>query len=239
MMKPMRASPRALIAGALFGLLSGSPAARAELPPDIVATALALSQGAAAALAPAGARIEVKAGTLDSRLKLAPCSRIQPYLPSGVPPWGATRVGLRCTQGAVAWNVFLPVTVKVWAPGVVAAVALPAGAKVNAEQMTQQEVDWAAFASPAFAGVDDILGRSLTRAVAAGQTLRQNDVQARQWFTVGETVRIDAVGAGFSVSAEGQALTHGVEGQLSRVRTDSGRVLSARPVGEKRVEIAL
>jgi len=34
-------------------------------------------------------------------------------------------------------------------------------------------------------------------------------------------------------------LTNGVEGQPARVRTDSGRVLSGVPVGDKRLELAL
>ena len=37
--------------------------------------------------APAG-RIEVEVGTLDPRLKLAPCERIEPYLPTGTRLWG-------------------------------------------------------------------------------------------------------------------------------------------------------
>jgi len=42
------------------------------------------------------------------------------------PRLGRTRIGLRCTQGATAWNVYLPLTVKVFAPALAAAAPLPA-----------------------------------------------------------------------------------------------------------------
>ena len=60
------------------------------------------------------ARVEVVVGQLDPRLHLAPCERIEPYLPPNVRLWGKSRIGLRCTQGRTAWNVYLPIIVKVW-----------------------------------------------------------------------------------------------------------------------------
>jgi len=41
-------------------------------------------------------RMEVTVGALDSRLKLAPCAKVEPYLPPGTRLWGKTRLGLRC-----------------------------------------------------------------------------------------------------------------------------------------------
>ena len=83
--------------------------ADAQVSPEAVARALDLAVQAARALAPAGARVSAEAGVLDSRLQLAPCSHIDVHLPAGSTAWGRTRVGLRCTQGATAWNVSLPV----------------------------------------------------------------------------------------------------------------------------------
>ena len=61
-------------------------------------------------------RMTVEVGALDSRLKLAACERVEPYLPPGTQLWGKTRLGLRCAQGAVKWNVFLPITVRAFGP---------------------------------------------------------------------------------------------------------------------------
>jgi flagella basal body P-ring formation protein FlgA len=75
--------------------------------------------------------------------------------------------------------------------------------------------------------------------VTVGQSLRVSHLKARQWFAAGETVTVLAQGEGFSVAGEAQALNPGVEGQQVRVRTESGRVLTGLPVGERRVELGL
>ena len=54
------------------------------------------------AAAPPAARVEIVVGQLDPRLHLAPCERIEPYLPTNVRLWGKSRIGLRCAQGRTA-----------------------------------------------------------------------------------------------------------------------------------------
>jgi flagella basal body P-ring formation protein FlgA len=139
----------------------------------------------------------------------------------------------------VAWQVFLPVTVEVWAPAPVAAGPLPVGARLDPSVLTQGMVDWAAGGSPPAGQPAELQDRLLARPVAAGQPFRRADLKARQWFAQGDTVEIRAIGAGFSVATEGLALTPGFEGQPARVRTEAGRVVVAQPVGQRRVEVQL
>lgn len=226
------------IAAALVGVTPVRAQTAPVMAAPALAQALALANQAALALAPSGARVEAEPGLLDPRLKLAPCSRVQAFLPAGVSPWGNSRVGLRCLQGAVAWQVFLPVTVRVWAQAAVARAPLPAGARIDGSQLTLAEVDWAATSSPPYASLQDLGDRVLARPVAAGQALRSGDLRARQWFAQGETVRLVAQGAGFAVSTEGLALNAGIEGQAARVRTESGRVVVGTPAGLRRVELS-
>lgn len=225
-----------LLLGTAAPLLAQEPAGLAA---SSRAQAVALAVEAARAAAPDGALIKAEAGELDSRVQLAACSHTEAFLSPGLPVWGTTRVGLRCLQGPARWRVFLPVTVQVRAPAVVAAVALPAGASVMASQLMLAEVDWAESAAAPHSSIDSVEGRALTHAVRAGQALRSSDLRPRQWFSLGDTVRIEAAGAGFSAVAEGQALSPGFEGQPARVRTGNGRVLTGRPVGDNRIEVAL
>lgn len=199
----------------------------------------ALGEQAGAGLAAAGARVEIEAGRLDPRLRLAPCERIEPYLPPGARAWGRSRIGLRCAQGPTLWNVSLPVTVKVFAPAWVLTAPLPAGSTLQAIHLQQAEVDWAAAATPPVAEAALIVGRQLARPLPPGAPVRTADLRRRQWFAAGDTVRLVAQGRGFSVSGEAQALGPGLEGQVVRVRTDSGRVLSGLAVGHNRVEVQL
>lgn len=247
-------SPRSLavacsraVATAMLGAAGALPAV-AQTPdaaPGVDAAwtarveALATQAAQAAVGGRPGVRVEVVPGTLDPRLKLAPCARVDIYLPPGQRAWGATRVGLRCADGPVAWNVYMPLTVKVIAPALVAVQPLAAGTVVEPSHLQVGEADWAAVESPVVASADLAVGRTLARALHAGAALRDADLKKRQWFAVGDPVRVLATGRGFSVGAEAVALTPGFEGQSVRVRTESGRTLTGMAVGERRVEVPL
>jgi flagella basal body P-ring formation protein FlgA len=139
----------------------------------------------------------------------------------------------------VRWNVFLPVQVDVFGPGLVAAAALPAGATLTAADLKPAEVNFSAAPSPIVADSALAVGRTLARPLAAGDALRNADLRARQWFAAGDTVRIVAGGAGWRIHGEGQALNPGLDGQAVRVRTESGRVVSGLASGERTVEVPL
>ncbi len=184
-------------------------------------------------------RIEVVLGQLDPRLKLAPCEKVHAYMPAGTRLWGKARVGMRCEQGPVRWNVYWPITVKVWAPAVVAVSPIRAGSIIGPADLRLLETDLAASSSPAILRLGDVLGRSVLKNIEPGQALRQDDIRTRRWFAVGEPVRVTVKGSGFSASAEGMALSPGDEGQCARIRFDSGRVVCGQPVGERRAEVSL
>jgi flagella basal body P-ring formation protein FlgA len=209
------------------------------LPAAVLSAAADLARDAALPAAPRGARVLAEPGTLDPRLRLAPCERIEPHLLAGQPAWGRTRIGLRCAAGPVAWRVSLPVEVRVLAPALVARGHTPAGTPLATDLFLRAEVDWAASPQPPLASLDGVAGRTLARAVGAGQPLRPGDLQPRQWFAGGDVVRVVAVGPGYSVATEGVALGSGIEGQPVRVRTESGRILVGRPVAAQRVEVTL
>ena len=185
------------------------------------------------------ARIEVVVGTLDPRLRLAPCDRIEPFLPAGARLWGKSRIGLRCKEGRTNWSVYLPITVKVWARALV----VPAGAAANSvvadADLAEAEVDLAEESTPVFVDRKAVVGRTLAQSLRPGQAIRQGHVKTRQWFAVGETVKVVAVGEGFALESSGQAVTNGLEGQPARVRTEGGRIVTGVATGERRLELTL
>lgn len=239
-----------LSAGPSSAPAPAASAALAAVPPGLLNDGLLMMKQAALGLAPRNARVVATAGLPDSRLKLAPCAAGTAGLVPGVPAWGATRLALRCTQGA-AWSIQVPVKVQVFAPAVVAATALSSGNALTRNQLAVAEVDWAAHAAaPATTGLPrspihlysqlpELDQRLLARPLAAGAPVRSADLQARQWFAAGATVTVVALGAGFAVMAEGQALSPGLEGQVVRVRTEGGRVVAGQATGERRVELRL
>lgn len=184
-------------------------------------------------------RVQVRVGRLDPRLRLAPCASVQPYLPAGTRLWGAARIGLRCTDTAVRWNVFLPISVDVYGPALVANAPLAAGRVLAADDLHSAEVNLSATRTAAVTRREVAVGRTLARPMAAGDSLRETDLRARQWFAAGDSVQLVATGSGWHISGAGQALAPGVEGQSVRVRTESGRVVSGVAVADRLVEVAL
>jgi len=82
-----------------------------------------LALGGASGVPTAGvSRVEVVVGQLDQRLRLAPCQRVEPYLPPNARLWGKSRIGLRCAQGTSNWNVYLPITIKAYGRALVATI---------------------------------------------------------------------------------------------------------------------
>jgi len=226
----------------LFGLLGiAAPAGADDAAPTLDAALLdgvrALALGKAGEAG--GSRVEVSVGQLDPRLRLAPCQSIEPYLPPGVRLWGKARIGLRCKAGPTPWNVYLPITVKVFGRALVLPAGAAAGAVLTEADLAEAEVDLAEEVTPALVDPKLAVGRTLAQIVRPGQTLRQTHLKSRQWFVAGETVRVVATGAGFALESEAQALSNGIEGQPARVRTESGRVLTGLPSGERRLEVGL
>ena len=224
----------------LFGLLGAAPVgAEAGVAIDAALLEDVKSLALGKAAENAGARVEVAVGQLDPRLRLAPCHSIEPYLPPGVRLWGKVRIGLRCKAGPTLWNVYLPITIKVFGRALVVPGGAAAGAVLSEADLAEAEVDLAEDHTAALVEPRQAVGRTLAQNLKPGQTLRQTHLKSRQWFVAGETVRVVASGPGFALESEAQALSNGIEGQPARVRTESGRVLTGQPVGERRLEVAL
>ncbi len=183
--------------------------------------------------------LQATLGALDSRLRLAACARVEPYMPPGSRLWGQTRVGLRCMDGPSRWNVTLPVTVRATGMTWVLRRDVAPGAALDEADLMLAEADWAADPSPVLAQRDQWQGQVAVRALSTGQTLRQNMVRAAQVFQAGAPVRVLVQGGGFQISSQAQALSAGVVGQPARVRMDSGRVLSGVVLDARTVKLEM
>lgn len=184
-------------------------------------------------------RMDISLGALDSRLRLASCSKVEMYQPAGTRLWGKTRLGMRCLEGATKWNVFLPVTVKAEGKAWVLNHDVVSGAALTQADLMQADVDWAEDASPVLVDQSQWLGQVAMRTLASGQVLRQNMVRPAQVFQAGAQVRVLAQGEGFQISTDGQALSAGVVGQPTRVKMESGRIMPATVLDARTVRLEL
>ena len=227
----------------LAGLALVAPHARAQAQePDYPAMAQKWASQLVAQSRPDPAvqlRMEVTAGALDARLRLAPCGNVEAYLPPGARLWGRGRVGLRCVDGMTRWNVTVPVTVRALGNAWVVRGQVMAGSPLGQNDVALTEVDWAEDSSPVLLDPALWLGQTAARTLSSGQVLRQGVVRPTQVFQAGTQVRVVAQGQGFEVTSDAQALAAGVIGQSTRVRMDNGRITSGTVLDARTVKIDL
>ena len=183
-------------------------------------------------------RVEILVGQLDERLQLAPCARVEPYIPPGTRLWGRARVGLKCLEGA-AWNVYLPIEVKVFGLALVASRPLAYGQAAGADDVRLEEVELTRESVAPLSDPAAVEGKTVTRSIVAGQVLRADYFRVPPAVGAGDNVRLVFSGAGFSVTASGRALNAAQEGQSVRVQTEFGRVVQGIARAGRMVEMHL
>jgi flagella basal body P-ring formation protein FlgA len=174
--------------------------------------------------------VEITVGELDPRLNLAQCLRHEPFVPPGARLWGRTTLGVRCVEGAT-WSAFIPVQIKVFAAGPVAARAIPRGQAIGPEDVRLERIELTQWPPGAIAAADQLDGRLATRTIAAGEPLRRDLLRTAPVIVPGDPVRIVFSGQSFTVSTEGRSLTVAGDGQSVQAAVAGGRILSgiARP----------
>ena len=193
--------------------------------------------GQAATPGSAAPRIDIEVGQPDARLHLAQCAKAEPYVPAGIRLGGATRIGLKCVQGPTAWNITVPVVIRIFGRGLVALSNIPAGGTLKSQDLAIGDVDLVADTSAALNEPQAVEGRTLARPLNVGHSLRLSHLKPRQWFAPGDTVKLVSSGSGFQIASQGQALTPGIDGQPVRVRTEAGKILSGTAVGDRLVAL--
>lgn len=176
-------------------------------------------------------------GAIDTRLRLPKCAHAEGFLPPGIRLWGNATIGIRCQEPS-AWTIYVPVIVKITGPIVTTVRPLAQGHVLTAGDIAAQPADLTQLPAGVITDVDQVIGKSLSSGVPAGQALRADLLRAPQVVKTGQTVRIVAQGGDFQVSAEGKALGNASSGQSVSVRTPSGKVVSGVVKADGSVEVA-
>ncbi len=180
-------------------------------------------------------QVSVTVGAIEA-MQLAACAKLQAFMPLGAKLWGNSNIGVRCAQGA-DWTVYVPVTVRVQAPVVVAARPLPSGRQLVAEDLSLQMAELTQLPAGVISNQEDALGKVLSYGVVAGNPLRQDMLRAPILVRQGQSVRLVAQGAGFKVSSEGKALNNAAIGQQVQVKAQNGQTVSGIVKPDGTVEV--
>ena len=158
---------------------------------------------------PFDGEVEIVVGEPDPRLNLAACRQYEPFIPTGARLWGRASLGVRCVDGA-QWTAYIPVQIKVYGPGLVAARPIARGQPLTIEDFRHERVEWTQWAPGMLAvAPDQADGRVATRGIQPGEALRRDMLRAQPVFVAGEPIRIVYAGPGFAGQYRGQGADAG------------------------------
>lgn len=185
-----------------------------------------------------GARLSVRAASLDARLRLPVCGQpLQISASSANRRVGNTVVSVRC-PGPHPWKLYVPVKVSARLSVLVAAQPLVRGAQITAAMLSRAERDVARLPYGYFTRSSAVIGQVLKRNLEVGAPLTPGVLRAPWLVRRGQVVTLTAGAEGFSVTTQGVALQDGARGSLVRVRNSrSKRVVQGVVTGSGKVRV--
>ena len=185
-----------------------------------------------------GARMEVTAEPMDTRLALRACTGTpKAAIPGGRAAGPRVTVALTCPDDG-GWTVRIPLRVKQFVSVLVTTRPLARGDGLAADDVHAEERDVASMGYGYIAKLAQVEGRALARPLRAGSVLAPGMLAGRQAVHSGDSVMIVASIDGISVRAEGVALGSGDNGARVMVRNaNSGKVLNAIVRSQGSVEV--
>lgn len=169
---------------------------------------------------------------------LAACTTLVPFMPPGARLWGRTTVGVRCA-GERPWTLYLQARVSLEATYYLAARQIEPGAVVSPADLMTREGDLANLPRTIVTDPSQAVGAVALARIGAGSPLREDMLRSASSVTIGQTVRVIAVGTGFSISSEGAVMNNASPGQQVRVKTAGGQIISGIVKDGSTVEIQM
>ncbi|WP_172838716.1 flagellar basal body P-ring formation chaperone FlgA [Solemya velesiana gill symbiont] len=186
------------------------------------------------------ARIEIKVGMLDKRLRLHRCEQaLETFAPPGRQSSNRQTVGVRCT-GSKPWTIYVPVTVSQYVPILVTTHQLQRGSTVGQADIQLKDKDISRLHRGYFKTPAEVVGKIVKRTTQANQVLLPSQLVAANAIKKGSLVTILAKTGGIQVRMKGKALSSGAVGERVQVKNlSSERKIEGIVVGSDLVEVSL
>jgi len=167
---------------------------------------------------------------------LPPCIDPQPFLPGHDQHLlGRVTVGVRCGDGQTR---YLQARVTAIGQYWVAAQDIPVGTLVTAPMLEARSGDLTTLPRQAVLDENAAVGRVTTRTLARGSVVQASQLQAPALIQRNRTVSVEAVGQGFRVVRQGEALQDGALGDTVRVRMGNRSILTGVVAGNGVVKVS-
>ena len=179
---------------------------------------------------------EVTVTVPASEVALPPCTEPQPFLPGHDQRLlGRVTVGVRCGDGQTR---YLQARVTAIGQYWVAAQDIPVGTLVTASMLEARSGDLTTLPRQAVLDETAAVGRVATRTLARGSVVQSSQLQAPALIQRNRTVSVEAIGQGFRVVRQGEALQDGALGDTVRVRMSNRSVLTGVVAGIGDVKVS-
>lgn len=179
--------------------------------------------------------LQVKAASLDNRLRFSSCSTpLTAEIPGKQSLTGNVTVLVKCITEQ--WQLYVPVNVQLALPKVVAAVTLGRGTILSADKLSIKPIESRFQRGNDFSDPNALIGAKIKRNVKSGDLIQRRDIC---FVCRNETVIIRAGANGLQIITQGKALSDGAVGDEIRVQnTKSKRIIDAiiTAVGEVTVK---
>jgi flagella basal body P-ring formation protein FlgA len=184
--------------------------------------------------------VEVQVGSLDPRLRLAPCgTELEVFQPTGARPLGNTSVGVRCPAPR-PWTIYLSATVRVFDQVQVASRPLPRGTILSAADLRSERQDLTTLSGGYETSSARVVGKQLQRPLRAGEVIPSRALSSALVIKRGEQVSILARQGGMEVASSGIALHNAAMGERLQVRNRSSqKLIEGTVIAAHKIEIGL
>jgi flagellar basal body P-ring formation protein FlgA len=200
-----------------------------------------LAKSAAAASLPAPtARQRLQAGPIQPGMHLARCENpVQTSVAPGLRVRDRVLIELRCpSPTGLAWHLYVPVRLIGTSQVAIAAHALVVGTVLTARDLSVEQRDIATLPPGYFDDPGVAVGLTVSRAIAGGTILTNQELLGAKAVQRGQTVTLIADAGGMSVRMAGRALSDGLINQRIRVENlSSGKIVEGIARSEQVVEI--
>ena len=177
--------------------------------------------------------VQVNVAALDPRLRLAPCENpLKAALPPGSTFRARMTLAVSCA-GAVAWTVYVPVTIESHTSVLVLRRAAARGARLTADDVELQTRIVSGSGDSYLTDLAELAGRTLKRPLGAGAALTADSMMDDILVKRGQQVTLLASVGGLQVRATGLAMSDAAA--AGRVKVQN---LSSRRIVEGIVETA-
>lgn len=160
-------------------------------------------------------------------------------IPYGIRKSGLTIVNVIITcDGRIYDKVSLRYNVKVFEDIVIASKQIAPQEALTTENLTYQRTDIARLSGAYVTDISKLTGLTAKRPIASGTLITDSLLKKPILVKRGTNVTISAHSGAIAITASGQALQDGAEGQVIRVQnTNSKRIVTAKVMGEGLVQI--